>query len=787
MPLRPWNLVHAPDSTVRMSGASTELLFRSAPPRWLGREDTPLAFSAPTALGRVALAGLDGTVQAQSAASAGLDLVRELFVADDGRTVAVRLAVTNRGEGALRLDTLTPLVVDSAAGLQIAGGGADWQVVRMSRQKNDVPGCFRPTARDGDWQQARIDGAEFRAGMGSTSSERIAAGRDPDSIPSDPGVCIRNGTAPEAPALLLAVLGQTEHLSRVVLAMDPEANCLRDLRVICEFDEVLVAPGTTRQTHWIVLREDRDVQALWTWHAERIAELLHVPHPKPAPTVFCSWYFYGRDLLESDVHENLAELQRRPVPLDTFLLDNGWMDNFGDWNHHPVRFPSGMTAVARAIRDAGFAPGIWTCPFVLSPRSAVVARFPRLVLRNADGEPCTFPYREPEFSEDLYVLDPTAPEAEEYLRGVFGRLAAWGYLVHKLDFLRAVIVPLRPRFHDATANRAQAYRRGMEAIRDAVGPEGYILACGGLFEGSAGLVDGNRIGSDVKGRWYEPDGKPGHLVRIKQNLFRNHTNRLWHTDADALQLRRRTEPFRGESGYAHLSAGRFTDDEAFACVVNQYLGGGLVCVSERLVELDEDRRRLLRHVVPPCAPPARVLDLERPGCPTLFLTHVTPRASGLAPWWTITICNWEDASVERDVCLGLLKATGKLAVFEFATQRWLGVHPADGRLAVAIPAHGARVLRVAAWDGQSPLLLGTDCHLTGGAAEFASFALDGEQVAGTLDTPWNLPVTTSVGFPVDGTLRWASFTLTGPGDFALATCACHTPHDAPAASTAPER
>jgi hypothetical protein len=746
---------------------ATEIRFRSAPPRLLGRADAPLVFAAPAAPSDVTLAGRPGSVTGQQAKIGDIDVVRELFVSDDGRTLAVRLAVTNRGAAALRLDTLTPLVVEHANDLRIAGDGAEhWQVTRMSRQKNDVPGCFRPTERDGDWLHARVDGAEFRAGMGSTSSERIASGRDPDSIPSDPGLCIRNGKAPDAAVLLLAVLGQTEHLNRVVLAMDPETGCLRDLRAICEFDEVLVAPGETRQTHWIVLREDRDAHSLWTWHAEQIAELLHVPPPPPAPTVFCSWYFYGRDFVETDVHENLAELRRRPTPLDAFLLDNGWMDNFGDWESHPERFPSGMPSTAAAIRAGGFQPGIWTCPFVISPRSSIIARHPLFVLRDADGKPCTFPYREPDFSEDLYVLDPTAPEAADYLEGIYRKLALWGFQAHKVDFLRAVIVLVRPRFHDATATRAQAYRLGMEAIRRGVG-EGYILACGGLFEGSAGLVDGNRIGSDVKGRWSEPDGTPGHLVRIKQNVFRSYTNRLWHTDPDALQLRRRKEPFRGQIGFAHLSDGSFTDDEAFTCLVNQYLGGGLVCFSERMLEFDEDRRQMLHHVVPPAAPSAQSLDLERPGCPTLFLTRVTPHARELAPWWTLAVCNWDDTPVERELVLDVPAAKGLLAVFEFATQQWLGIHRVGARLSLTIPAHGARLLRLAAWDGQSPLLLGTDCHLTGGAAELASFDFDGGRATGVLDTPWNLPVTLSMGLPDGKDLRVVRFTLAGPGEFAL--------------------
>ncbi len=761
-----WGVEFAADGTIRASGAAACLRIRSAGPRWEEGEEGEPSFGQPTAPIGHDVAGETGTVWLQHARSATAALTREMFLSRDGRTLALRLKIGNRADTPRRLGSLTPLAIVEADGLRLAGTDAgEWHVTRMSRHKNDIPGCFHPLHRDIHWQQALVDGAEFRAGMGGTAAERAAADRDPDSVPADPGFCIRAASRPGAPVLLAAVLGQTEHLNRVVLAVDAARAGFRSLRAVCEFDGVVVPPGAARETHWVVLREDADEHALWQWHAGQLARALDVPRPGPPPTIFCRWYFYGRDFTEDDLRENLAELRRRPTPFDVLLIDNGWMDRFGDWNAHPARFPSGMRAAAAAIRDAGRLPGIWTCPFVLSPRSTVVARQPRLVLRDRDGVPCTFPYREPEFSEDLFVLDPTAPEAADYLRDIFQRLARDGYRVHKLDFLRAVVVPPHPRFHDAAATRAQAYRRGMEAIRRAVGPDGYLLACGGLFEGSAGLVNGNRVGSDVKGRWTEPDGRPGHLVRIQQNVYRSHTNRLWHTDPDALQLRRRAVPFRGRTAFAHLSDGKFTDDEAVTCVANHYIGGGLVCFAERLAEFDEDRRLLLRHVIPPVTPPAVPLDIGTPGIPAVFRTRVTPRAPDLAPWWTIAVFNWEDTPAERQVALDVPAATPRLAVFELVCQRWCGTHPPGASIALRIPAHGVRVLRIAEWEGRSPILLGTDGQFTGGAAEIAAIVCGRDGARGKIVTPWPVPVALTFGCAGGVAPRLVRVTLRQPGIF----------------------
>ena len=69
----------------------------------------------------------------------------------------------------------------------------------------------------------------------------------------------------------------------------------------------------------------------------------------------------------------------------------------------------------------------------------------------------------------------------------------WGYRVLKLDFLYAAALPgVR---HDAGATRAQALRRGLQAIRDGAG-DAFLLGCGCPFGPAVGLVDGMRIGLD---------------------------------------------------------------------------------------------------------------------------------------------------------------------------------------------------------------------------------------------------------------------------------------------------
>ena len=49
----------------------------------------------------------------------------------------------------------------------------------------------------------------------------------------------------------------------------------------------------------------------------------------------------------------------------------------------------------------------------------------------------------------------------------------------------------------------EAYRRGLRLIRDAIGPEAYLLGCGAPILPSVGLVDAMRVSPDT-GTDYEP-------------------------------------------------------------------------------------------------------------------------------------------------------------------------------------------------------------------------------------------------------------------------------------------
>jgi alpha-galactosidase len=178
--------------------------------------------------------------------------------------------------------------------------------------------------------------------------------------------------------------------------------------------------------------------------------------------------------------------------------------------------------------------------------------------------------------QDLYGLDLTHPAAREHLWTALRALRDAGFDYVKLDFLYAGAVP--GSRHDGS-DPVEAYRSGLRLVRDAVGPETYLLGCGAPILPSVGLVDAMRVSPDTFHAGQQDGsaglrGAPAAAARAWQH------GRLWTNDADCL-VARPSFPLRG----------------AWAEVVEAY--GGLRSSSDRVRDLDrwglDTTRRLLAH------------------------------------------------------------------------------------------------------------------------------------------------------------------------------------------------
>ena len=657
-----------------------------------------------------------GTVTADRFEAEGVGITREVFVSDHRSHMAVHGIIENDSDRALCLGDWAILEINDPAHLRLGDVPAgQWRMFRQGRHKNDHPAVVSLGRADDNYFDV--------AGRGSETGDLIEGGASLRLI-NDPMTVLKSGNGRGPGTLLLGFLSQLEHLSYIAVTMDATRTSLASLSAVCEFDGCLLPSGGRRETAWLLVDVDEDHFRSIGAYAEAVANLYGVPVPPPPKSVYCTWYFYGRaDLTPQTMEDELQWFEAHRWPIDAIQIDSGWEPCFGDWHMREDWTGVRMERYASRIREMGYGPGIWTCPFIAAASSQLATEHPDWMLKDRRGAPVVFV-----MDGDNYVLDPTHPEVQRWLEALYHRLGRkWGYSYHKFDFTRAAAQAKDAVFHDPTATRAQAYRRGLETIRRALGDSAYMLICGGLYLPSIGIADGQRSGSDVKSRWTNPRAD----TRIRQNLLRYWMNRLWHQDPDALMVRRREEAYRGNP----LSVGLLDEEEVRTLMVNQYLGGGLICFTERMGELDADRAALYRHCVPSLGVASVPADLFEEGrIPAIHVTRVRARAEGLPPWHTVTLINFQDdprtfeLTLDEHVLIPPPDRTdGRFLVWEFFERRLIGsVRWGEDLPPIAVPPHGTRVLRVAPWDGCSPALLATDRHLSMGGVEIAAWtARDG--------------------------------------------------------------
>jgi hypothetical protein len=676
------------------------------------------------------LAGRKGTVTRDLFTAIGLELIREVWLSDDA--IAIRHKLRNVGAEAIHLNALVPLECN-ATNLNVDGLDAgSWRVLAHKRLKNGIPSSFQPGKLDEDFKHVSRGMTE----MGDVPDE---VGRV-EQVEMDP-CCLIQGNET---ILLIGFLSQRGHCARIqmqVATKDGETQ-LRTLKTECEFDGVVLPVGGERTSQWVFIKASNDANALLDDFADRVGVYHGVDRPTDRPpSVFCSWQFYGESFNEQDFHEDLAHLQKERIPFDVFLIDDCWTirgdyDVNKEWSH-------GMQDAAKRIAALGYRPGIWNCPYIARIESNMTKDRPEWLLRLKDGSPHLFYVNGPN-----YVLDPTYPGVCDFWEDMFRRMTHdWGFTYHKLDFMRAVFLDPNIQFYNPAVTRLEAYQMGLEAIRRGAGPDAYISVCGGHYGASLGLANSQRSGSDVASNWHQPPALP----KFKQNILRTWMSRLWHVDPDAMMVRRREEVYR-ETGHGFLSLGKFSDEEAQTIAVNQYMGGGMVCLCEKFLELDEDRKALYRHVMPSINSPGIPLDPFEKMCPSQILTRVNPICKSLTPWVTVSVVNWLDEPQKMSVTLNDVVTASldgsQFLVSEFFSQKILGIFERDATIDLGkCDPHTSQIVRITPWDGQTPTLAGTDMHFSGGGVEIGEWKVNDGGIEGKIETRWNYPVNVTVAFP----------------------------------------
>ncbi len=256
------------------------------------------------------------------------------------------------------------------------------------------------------------------------------------------------------------------------------------------------------------------------------------------PRVWCSWYSLYEAIAEPLLLGTLQGLAG--LPYDVFQIDDGWQRKVGDWQPNQ-KFPSGMTALAQAVRGAGRRPGLWLAPFIVSAESELAQRHPDWLLRGADGQPVSAGYN---WDAPLFALDTTLGPVQDWLDALIRQVRAWGYDYLKLDFLYAAGLPGQ---RAGNVSPEQALRGALQRVRAAAGDDAYLLMCGVPILPAIGLADGIRIGADTAPYWdntYATAAMRNYAAPGGQNALRTSLHRLWlrplaHIDPDVAFFRTR--------------------------------------------------------------------------------------------------------------------------------------------------------------------------------------------------------------------------------------------------------
>ena len=490
-------------------------------------------------------------------------------------------------------------------------------------------------------------------------------------------------------------------------------------------------------------------------------EVLGLPYYQPVdktdfalpPSGWCTWYFYYYHITADEVKANSKWISDnlKDYGATYVQIDDGWQRGPGttrDWTLvHKDYFPDGMADVASYIKSVGLVPGIWLAPHG-QDNPDLVKQNPNVFMFQPDGTSAS------ETWEGKWLVDPTTPESEAYMKALFKTMCDWGYEYFKIDGQPIVVgeYDSKQEFMKNTPseNGAQLYRRTLGWIRQTVGPKRYILGCWGIPTEGAGIMNGSRTGGDIVLGW----GGFQTALRAVMSYYYQH-NVMWYVDPDVMVLR-----------------SPLTVDQARVWATLQGLTGQALMATDRMMDLGQERVEMLRRVYP--AVDIRPLDLFPAGRNKrmwdLKVKHLGRQYD------VVGLFNFEEYAANQMVIkwadLGL-PSDVPMHVYDFWNHEYLGAW--ETGMSVELSPTSCRVLTVLPSTGQIQLI-STNRHITQGWVDLAALNYDASNMrySGTSHVIKNDPYELSFVFPRDKNFRIKSISAhTSEGEELQASSANH--------------
>lgn len=305
---------------------------------------------------------------------------------------------------------------------------------------------------------------------------------------------------------------------------------------------------------------------------------------------WCSWYYYGPNIEEKIILDNVEIIKRNDIPFEAIVIDDGWQINYGDWEANN-RFPGGMKKLADCIKDAGLIPGIWVAPFLFHKNSTEYIKHPEWFIKEGD---------------DKIFIDYSNEGAQKYLYDLFYKLTAiWGYRYIKIDFIsvKLALDGYKINRFNALKNMQKAY----EIIKKAITQDTYLLGCSSPLGALSGNVDSIRCGVDILELW---SSLKDVAQQISKRLYINHYATV---DPDCLLIRTKE---KHEVNCYRLCVRDKEEIRTFVTFIS--VCGGTYMNSDNLALLDKEDFNMLKYLFPLNEKPCKVLDLYERAVPSLY-------------------------------------------------------------------------------------------------------------------------------------------------------------------------
>jgi alpha-galactosidase len=144
--------------------------------------------------------------------------------------------------------------------------------------------------------------------------------------------------------------------------------------------------------------------------------------------IWCAWG-YGRTVQLKQVYDTLPTVKK--MGFSWVTLDDGWQNNYGDWNLDAKKFPHGdadMKALVDRVHDEGFKAQLWWSPLSAVADSQLLKNHPDFLLLNRDGS-----RRKISWWNSFYLC-PADGDVVEYHKTLVRKiLGEWAYDGLKLD------------------------------------------------------------------------------------------------------------------------------------------------------------------------------------------------------------------------------------------------------------------------------------------------------------------------------------------------------------------